>query len=124
MVDVDSLQNLGKGESGKAILQDRVLGGYLPDISMLSSLVNSADSNDEVTWEEVEESARSVEDLPEAGNEMEGGLTVRYDEPKLEYQLIRGSHDERTEAVTDQHPQRDWLSPWCLVAIRSAIRSA
>jgi DNA polymerase-3 subunit alpha len=104
LVDVDSLQNLGKGESGKAILQDRVLGGYLPDISVLSGLVTGADGKDEVTWEEVEETVGAIEDLPDAGNEMEGELPAALDEPRLEYQLIRGSHDEKTEVVTDQHP--------------------
>lgn len=106
LVDVDSLHNLGKGESGKSILQDRVLGGYLPDISVLSSLVNGADCNDEVSWEEVEETVGNIEDLPDVGIEMVGGLTVPLDEPKLEYQLIRGSHDEKTEVVGDQYPAK------------------
>ncbi len=53
-VDINNLQNLVKGPVNNQ-MQDRLLGAYLPDIDMLSSLVNGKDlENDEaVSWEEV-----------------------------------------------------------------------
>jgi hypothetical protein len=102
LVDVDSLQNLGKGESGKSILQDRVLGGYLPDISVLSSLVNGVNGKEEVSWEEVEETEEVVNNLHDEGIKVLGELAVQLDDPKLEYTLIKVSRDEKNGKFVDQ----------------------
>ena len=104
LVDVDSLQNLGKGESGKSILQDRVLGGYLPDITVLSTLVNGVNGKEEVSWEDVDETEDFADSLHEKGNTALGELAVHQNDPKLEYTLISNSYDEKNGKVVDQEP--------------------
>ncbi len=65
LVDVEKLGEFFK-QKNSPTLQDQVLGGYLPDISILASFVeNNSESDAEDSWEDIDE-------LPDISDDLQG----------------------------------------------------